>query len=74
MQRLDQFMTGDDVELLQPPYTSWWLTAASRRQGRMRDKGRLRRATTVSDVLLQQCERRFGTWLHEMLAKHSEAA
>ena len=28
----------------------------------------------LSDVLLQECERRFGAWLHEMLAKRDEAA
>lgn len=27
----------------------------------------------LSDVLLQECEWRFGAWLHEMLAKHGEA-
>ena len=28
----------------------------------------------LSDVLLQQCEQRFASWLHEMLAKRGEAA
>ncbi|WP_333709305.1 hypothetical protein [Tepidimonas ignava] len=28
----------------------------------------------LSDVLLQECERRFGAWLHEKRAKHSEVA
>jgi hypothetical protein len=28
----------------------------------------------LSDVLLQECERRFGAWLHEMLAQRDEAA
>ena len=28
----------------------------------------------LSDVLLHECERRFGAWLHEMLAKRDEAA
>jgi hypothetical protein len=28
----------------------------------------------LSDVLLHECERRFGAWLHEMLAKRGEAA
>jgi hypothetical protein len=28
----------------------------------------------LSDVLLQECERRFRAWLHEMLAKRGEAA
>jgi len=28
----------------------------------------------LSDVLLQECERRFGGWLHEMLVKRGEAA
>ena len=27
----------------------------------------------LSDVLLHECERRFGAWLHEMLAKRDEA-
>jgi hypothetical protein len=28
----------------------------------------------LSDVLLQECERRFGAWLHEKLAEHGEDA
>lgn len=28
----------------------------------------------LSDVLLQECEKRFSAWLHEMLAKRGEAA
>jgi hypothetical protein len=28
----------------------------------------------LSDVLLQECERRFGTWLHDNQAKHGGAA
>lgn len=28
----------------------------------------------LSDVLLHECERRFGAWLHEMLAQRDEAA
>ena len=28
----------------------------------------------LSDVLLQECERRFGAWLHVMLVKHGKAA
>lgn len=28
----------------------------------------------LSDVLLQECEHRFATWLHDKLAKHAEAA
>ena len=74
--RLDQFMTGDDD--VRVAATALRVMVA---HGRFTPTGTdsLTKAGAeaiqrLSDVLLQECERRFGAWLHEMLAKRGEAA
>ncbi len=75
-QRLDRFMAGDDdvrvaatalrVMVAHGSFTPTGTDALT--------KAGADALQRLSDVLLQQCERRFGAWLHEMLAKRGEAA
>ena len=75
-QRLDRFMAGDDdvrvaatalrVMVAHGSFTPTGTDALT--------KAGADALQRLSDVLLRQCERRFGAWLHEMLAKRGEAA
>lgn len=74
-QRLDRFMAGDDdvrvaaialrVMVAHGSFTPTGTDALT--------KACADALQRLSDVLLQQCQRRFGAWLHEMLVKRGEA-
>ncbi len=74
--RLDQFIAGDDdvrvaatalrVMVAHGSFTPTGTDALA--------KAGAEALQRLSDVLLQQCEQRFASWLHEMLAKRGEAA
>ena len=73
--RLDQFMTSDDdvrvaaTALRVMVHGSFTPTGTD-----SLTKAGAEALQQLSDVLLQECERRFGGWLHEMLVKRGEAA